>query len=207
MQIAIQPGVLKELLKRALVCASEDDTRPHLSMLHLEVKEGKLWVTATNGHTLCRLSACKILSALDISDGSVNISAADAREMVRLLPKAKIRTQFKGTTSEKREMLDALPWTLTDASVEGDGVSIKVSNVDVTPLPYDAVTPKYAEDAEQGKGPIGLASHYLADVGAVFDGRGVKVLRSADDKSPVLFQGEDKTFGISGLMVVMPVRI
>ncbi len=52
--IALEPQKLERMIRRTLYAVSSDETRPELTGVYLDVREGQICMVATNGHRLAR---------------------------------------------------------------------------------------------------------------------------------------------------------
>lgn len=78
---AVHAGTWRRLVEATRKAVSDDETRPHLSSLLLEVGAGKAAATATDGH---RLSRCELQS----DEGSEHLAALIPRRGVDAITKA-----------------------------------------------------------------------------------------------------------------------
>ncbi len=55
-QVGLEPPALEKIIRRTLYAVSTDETRPELTGVFLQVREGEIRMVATNGHRLSRAS-------------------------------------------------------------------------------------------------------------------------------------------------------
>jgi len=121
-------------LKAALLAASDDTTRPHLSCIRIELTEGVARFIATNGHWLWVNETYyaeivgtddKGKKVLGTSDATIHVPADDVKRILKTLEKGK-----------KAESWDVVLDTSGTVSQLGRSISFK---------PLDVVFPLYAQ--------------------------------------------------------------
>lgn len=203
-------------IEKALLFASDDETRPHMHGVKLEATLGGLRCVATNGHILA------VFVAGDARPGGQAVWDA-------VVPYAQIETLAKwlkaaARTNKRADVPVEVVLSGREISFRGPAGGMSVTTfVDAPFPPYQQVIPAHGEDDEQGVGPIGVAGKYLAIVGQATKGLtsdGLRMYRTVHKPSkfsspeskrgglePIVFAFSSPSPMIDATMVVMPMRI
>lgn len=155
---------LEVALKVTIMCASKDDTRPHISAVHFEAEPEKLRMVATDGHRL-------VVVVLPLRDQSHDWTAAlHLAEMKRLA--ANLRSLPK---KERTGKLALQPFDSTEDSRHGGPGDVGFGRLGVFkstgkkfPPWRKGVPPRMHAKETVCTGPYGLAAGYLKDAAEVF---------------------------------------
>jgi DNA polymerase III sliding clamp (beta) subunit (PCNA family) len=188
-------GVLLKALKAALVCASNDQTKPHLYGALLETGKTNGRLVSTNGHTLAKI---------DFDADTVLIGSSYLLERSSIEDALKV---FKDT-KKTAKFYAAIRQNGSDLTLEiyNKSMPLVVAKSFTFP-PYASVIP---ELGTVGIGSIiGIGSSYLADVASVSLALGataIKITPFTCDRSPMRFECQSP--GVAeAVIVVMPIRI
>jgi hypothetical protein len=188
-------GVILKALKASLVCASNDQTKPHLYGALLETGKTNGRIVSTNGHTLAKI---------DFDANPVLIGSSYLLERPSIEDAIKIFKDTKKTAN-------------FDATIRQVGADLSLTILDKTmPLvvaksftfpPYASVIP---ELGAVGIGTIiGIATTYMADVASVSIALGataIKITPFTGDRMPMRFECQSLGVG-EAVIVVMPTRV
>lgn len=184
-KLTIKPETLAAALKAVKHFMSTDVTRRSLNKLCVEYTEdsaAKLKVTATDGHTLCSVTA----ECVD------NVFVAGKRYEIMASELPVLEARCKAAKND--------PLMTVDVRLENGDYAF--------PLDYAQVIPALGS-IEAKSEPIGLNAAYLARVGVVQKALGAEGTKccfgSAQDAARFDIESSDAT--ISAVVVIMPMRV
>lgn len=186
-------NLLRSILQRALVCASQDETRPHLCGVQIDMQaDGRLAFRATSGQVAFRL---QIPDTNHKKGLSVLVPSAAVKTWVKALPFGR----HKGVPCQiTRECL----------SIGSFANSLPTNASGEVFYPLDRVIPKLTNTRAIEGGQIGIDPVYYGTASVVF--KDVRPLPDTstygDALSPITVHSHGGAFGDIDL-VIMPFRL
>lgn len=190
----MEARLIRDCLVRAVVCASKDETRPHLNAVRITTDryKGKLTVRATNGHLALVLNAPVPVDDLPATDVDVMVPADVVQTWIRYLGQRAVK-------QEKDVKLDK------DALRVGQ-VVLPTEAVNDTPPNVDRVIPTIGQAKGLPDGVIGIDPQYYAVVGVAFRDLMPRTY-TFGVLDPVVFYVDDTKTGLEIKLAVMPFRL
>jgi DNA polymerase-3 subunit beta len=97
-QVGLDPEALQRMIRRTLYAVSTDETRPELTGVFMEIKEGGMQMVATNGH---RLSRAGVQTAFK-QEKELLLPPKALNQILRLSPDPKSKIDVSGSKSYAR---------------------------------------------------------------------------------------------------------
>ncbi len=96
--VGLDPAMLETMIRRTLYAVSTDETRPELTGVFLEIKEGSLRMVATNGHRLSRAAVRRSFK----QERDMLLPPKALNQILRLTPGQEAEVEVTGTKSYAR---------------------------------------------------------------------------------------------------------